>query len=185
MPQWQSGVESIMDVSTDILEVAVQGADAFVRVAGRGSFKASPALKKFAQAVAEKGCRRITLDMKDCLGMDSTFMGVLAGIALMLRKHNGALILAHLSSKNCLLVDTLGLDRLVTKADAPAASAAADLTRIETGADKRTTAETMLEAHENLVAVAPENLPRFKDVLAYLREDLKRGSSSETGKDSG
>ena len=37
----------------------------------------------------------------------------------------------------------------------------------------RVTAETMLEAHENLVKLSPENLPKFKDVLTFLREDLK------------
>jgi hypothetical protein len=35
----------------------------------------------------------------------------------------------------------------------------------------------MLEAHENLVRLSPENLPKFKDVLAFLREDLKRPDS--------
>ena len=39
---------------------------------------------------------------------------------------------------------------------------------------KQTTAETMLEAHETLTALSPENAPRFKDVLEFLREDLKR-----------
>ena len=32
----------------------------------------------------------------------------------------------------------------------------------------------MLEAHEALVEVAPENLTKFKDVLEYLKQDLHR-----------
>ena len=36
----------------------------------------------------------------------------------------------------------------------------------------------MLEAHENLVALSPENLPKFKDVLTFLREDLKNLNSN-------
>jgi hypothetical protein len=44
-------------------------------------------------------------------------------------------------------------------------------TREETGL---ATTGTMLEAHENLVRLSPGNLPKFKDVLAFLREDLKR-----------
>ena len=35
-------------------------------------------------------------------------------------------------------------------------------------------AETMLDAHEALVDVSAENLPKFKDVLAFLREDLDK-----------
>jgi anti-sigma B factor antagonist len=175
-----------MDTSADMLEVAVQGTDAFVHVVGRGTFKASPALKKFAQSVGEKGCQRIILDMKDCLGMDSTFMGVLAGIAVMLRKRGGDVILRRLRAKTCVLVDTLGLDRLVTKelTEQDAADAGRVLTRLDTTTDQRTAAATMLEAHESLVTALPENMPKFKDVLAYLREDLKRVDASETGKDS-
>jgi hypothetical protein len=42
------------------------------------------------------------------------------------------------------------------------------------GDNRKTTAETMLEAHEDLVRVSPENLPKFKDVLTFLREDLEQ-----------
>jgi hypothetical protein len=38
-----------------------------------------------------------------------------------------------------------------------------------------------LEAHENLVQVSPENLPRFKDVLTFLREDIKKAHEGEEG----
>jgi hypothetical protein len=36
------------------------------------------------------------------------------------------------------------------------------------------TAETMLRAHEDLVAAAPANRPKFKDVIDYLREDVHK-----------
>ena len=41
--------------SGDTILVAAEGDRAFVRVIGRGSFKASPALKKFVTAQIEKG----------------------------------------------------------------------------------------------------------------------------------
>ena len=37
-------------------------------------------------------------------------------------------------------------------------------------------AECMIEAHESLVDADPENLARFKDVLEYLKQDLRAGS---------
>jgi anti-sigma B factor antagonist len=46
------------------------------------------------------------------------------------------------------------------------------------GADKSTTTRTMIDAHETLVAIAPENLPKFKDVLTYLREDLRQSGGA-------
>jgi hypothetical protein len=34
-------------------------------------------------------------------------------------------------------------------------------------------AALMFDAHETLTRVEPENLQRFKDVLAFLREDME------------
>jgi hypothetical protein len=38
--------------------------------------------------------------------------------------------------------------------------------------DRTARAQTMLEAHEALVKTAPENLPKFKDVIQFLEEEL-------------
>ena len=38
--------------------------------------------------------------------------------------------------------------------------------------DRTARAQTMLEAHEALIKTAPENLPKFKDVIEYLEEEL-------------
>ena len=37
-------------------------------------------------------------------------------------------------------------------------------------------AECMIDAHEALVNADPENLARFKDVLEYLKQDLRAAS---------
>ena len=160
-----------MDVPADSLEVAIQGADAFIRVSGRGSFKQGPALKKFGMAAVERGCRRLVVDLGHCVGMDSTFMGVLAGLALVMRRKSGSLVLRAASEKNANLIRTLGLSHLVAL-ESVAVPVAPAGDRLETATDKRTLAETMLTAHEILVTVSAENLPKFKDVLAYLKEDV-------------
>ena len=65
----------------DVLLVATDGNTALVRVQGRGSFKVSAIMKEFATAMIDRGCNALVLDMANCIGMDSTFMGVLAGLA--------------------------------------------------------------------------------------------------------
>ena len=62
---------------------------AIIRVEGRGSFKVGTALKQFGQSAAEQGCVAAVLDMTSCVGMDSTFMGVLAGMATRLKDSAG------------------------------------------------------------------------------------------------
>ena len=160
-----------MDVPADSLEVAIQGTDAFIRVSGRGSFKGGPALKQFGTAAVDRGCRRLMVDLRSCVGMDSTFMGVLAGLALAARRQGGSLVLRAVSDKNANLIRTLGLSHLVS-IETAAGPEAPTGNRLDTATDKRTLAETMVTAHEILVEVSADNLPKFKDVLAYLKEDL-------------
>lgn len=169
--------------ATDRILVAREGATAHVRVIGRGSFKAGPALKKFGLAEIENGCRCIILDMKECLGMDSTFMGILAGLALTIQRRNQGMIQAvNLSGKNFALLETLGLSRLIqTCGDKECSKQAVsegphDVSPLVTaGANKTATTQAMLAAHEALVAISPDNMLKFKDVLRYLREELHQG----------
>jgi len=181
-----------MDASSDALLVAIHGRNAFVKVLRRGSFKICPALKKFGIAALEKGCAEFVIDMDECMGMDSTFMGVLAGLAMRLRRISGEMIIINLSSRNFSLLETLGLGRILTMC--PLGNVSEDLkgklanipgiSKLDTSAPgRKITAEVMLAAHEDLVEVAPENLPKFRDVLTYLKEDLKSASDpDEAGK---
>lgn len=111
-------------------------------------------------------------------------MGVLAGLAARMKQRNGGLmILLNLAPRTRGLVATLGLDQVV-RAYEPGqtpdelkgvAALSEGLSALQAGGEARAaTTQTMIEAHENLVELSPENLPRFKDVLTYLREDLKR-----------
>ncbi len=169
----------------DQLLVGISGEIAFIRVLGRGSFKISTALKEFSAAAIDTGCTSLVLDMAECVGMDSTFMGVLAGLAFRLKQKSaaGRITMVNLSVRTRGLLTTLGLDQVIDPHMAGATpenlqpyfqSTASRMTALDTRENStRVTAETMLEAHENLVKLSPENLPKFKDVLAFLREDLK------------
>ena len=170
----------------DRLSVAIVQRIALVRVEGRGSFKVSTSLKEFVQAAVEGGAQTAVVDMTNCASMDSTFMGVLAGAAGRLKNRNqGRLVLVNLSAKTRALISTLGLDQVVAAFDAgqtpaefaPFVDGAACFELAAGGDSQRATAQTVLEAHETLAALTPENRPRFKDVLEFMREDLKRKSA--------
>jgi anti-sigma B factor antagonist len=167
-----------MGVPSDSVEVAIQSGLAFVRVHGRGTFKIAPGLKQFGMAAMEKGCNRLLVEMGDCLGMDSTFMGVMAGLAVCLKKKDGELVLFHVSEKNVLLVKVLGLGHLVRVEQGEVSDPIMPTgTRVlEVGEDKDAITKTMITAHEMLVKVSPDNIVKFKDVLAFLKEDLKRAA---------
>jgi len=164
-----------MEISGDSVEVAVRSLDAYVRVRGRATFKIGPALKQFGMAAIEKGCRRVIVEMQDCVGMDSTFMGVLAGLATQIKKSEGEVILRNISDKNAFLIKMLGIHHLV-KIDSEASVGAMPekSSLLQMSADKKQVTQTMIAAHETLIEAAPDNMVKFKDVLAYLKEDLSR-----------
>jgi anti-sigma B factor antagonist len=148
----------------------------WVRVEGKGSFLNSTGLKEFAKEMTNRGYREFVVDLHNCPLMDSTFMGTLTGVALRLREiGQGGLRVVNLNERNRDLLTNLGLDQLLTL-DAPRFNHVEQRVQhvlpLET-ADKHARAETMLEAHEDLVTANPTNHAKFKDVLEYLRQDLQ------------
>ncbi len=169
----------------DRIQVAVFQGMGMARVQGRGSFKVSASVKDFGGSLLRAGISTLVVDLRDCVGLDSTFMGVLAGLAVRFRKEiQGRVILANVSAKIQRLVGTLGLDRLVdihAVVASPVPEGGGESPAFQdVPAETQTpleSAETMLEAHRNLVEAIPENQPRFQDVLDFLREDIRRQRS--------
>jgi anti-sigma B factor antagonist len=159
------------------IQVGVNGPTVWVRVQGRGSFLNSGNLKEFAREMVERGYREFIIDLANCLMMDSTFMGTMAGVALRLKElGRGHLHVIHCGERSRDLLSGLGLDQLFNiHSDGESAPECESLKRQANGVDenqKDAQARTMLEAHEALCEAVPENLFRFKDVLDYLKQDL-------------
>ena len=160
-----------MDIS-QILVCAVEK-KATVRVVGKGSFQNAHQLKSFYLDIIPKGTDEFDLDLKECTYLDSTFLGTLAMLGSTLRKNGGRLHIVNANSRNLELMQNLGLDRLFTIILEPVSI---DVGMLETKKDpalnKTETGQQMLEAHEKLIEINPQNLCKFKDVVAYLKEDL-------------
>ena len=167
---------------TESVQVAVCKTAALIRVTGRGTYRMGPSLDRFSEAALGRGCRLFILDLHRCVGMDSTFIGLLAGLALrMNREGTGELVMLNLGDKVVSLIETLGLSRVFRlymgdeAGGAPASGPAgvARMAPLDAGSeDRRAIIETMLSAHCALVEASPENLPKFKDVIEYLKTDL-------------
>lgn len=150
-----------------------------VRIEGRASFLNSACLRDFMSQMIKSGKTRMVIDFLRCTSMDSTFLGVLAGVALELRKlpQKGSLVLTRMSPRNLELVHNLGLHKLVTVDGARGASSAdacdTPLTSAERG--ELDNARLVLEAHENLVTADESNRGKFQDVLAFMKNRVERG----------
>jgi anti-anti-sigma regulatory factor len=145
-----------------------------IRIQGRACFANSALLHDFFARMTGEGKTRFAVDFAWCASMDSTFLGVLAGAALEVRKLNppGSLVLCRVGRRNLELLRNLGLHRLLTvdAGDFPMefGEGATPLTGAPTPAGLER-ARLVLKAHENLAAADPANEGKFQDVLAFLR----------------
>jgi len=57
-----------------------------IRVEGKASFKNCTCVREFLNGMIAREKTRFVMDFEACSGMDSTFLGVLAGTAITLRK---------------------------------------------------------------------------------------------------
>ncbi|MBI3886863.1 MAG: STAS domain-containing protein [Opitutae bacterium] len=148
-----------------------------VRIEGRASFMNSGGLKDFFSGMIRSGKLRFVVDFQLCSSMDSTFLGVLAGAALELRKQlpaPGTLTLARVGERNLELIRNLGLHRLATvdAGNFPMNFAGGQQGLSDQARTEIESARLVLEAHENLVTVDATNAAKFQDVLAFLRNRI-------------
>ena len=178
------------NIPADLASVAITDRFAIVKMEGRGSFKISASLKQFGDTIISRRIPLIVVDMTNCIGMDSTFMGVMAGLATRLKTQSGKIVMVNCSPRTRGLLATLGLDQLIGTFEighTPEIYSAILQGRtpreeLEAGScHEIETVQTMLDAHQNLVDLVPANLPQFKDVLVFLREELNRKSGDQPG----
>lgn len=149
----------------------------FVKVAGRGSFQNSGCLKAFYQQLLKDGVTRFVVDLGACTYLDSTFLGILLGLGLKLKEAGeGRLHILNASPRNLELLRNLGLDRLINvDAQHVELNGVMEKPLEEVPCPVPTRSEaapTILEAHTNLMEFDARNVPKFKDVVEFLREDL-------------
>lgn len=163
--------------------VARRDQQAFMQLVGRGSFQNASVLKKFYVELLEQGVCQFLLDLNECTYLDSTFLGTLTGLGMRLRgEPKGRLHVLNASSRNLELMQNLGLDKVpsidIRGVDftPPLPSDLKEASKVP--ATKEEIGRQMLEAHQQLIQIDAQNLPKFKDVIAYLEEDLGKSSDA-------
>lgn len=149
-----------------------------VRIDGRACFQNSGCLRDFIAEMLNQGKTRFVLDFQVCTSMDSTFLGVLAGAAIDLRKRapGGSLVLSRVGPRNLELIRNLGLHRLLS---VDAGDTALNFTKCDTpltctARTELESARLVLEAHETLVSVDEANRGKFQDVMTFLRNRVEQ-----------
>jgi anti-sigma B factor antagonist len=168
-----------MDLSKTRLLVALERDLACIKIIGRANVKASVSFKALMTQQRAKNIFHFTLELEECLIMDSTFLGVLANQAYELVEQanpKGSIQLLHPNERVLGLLDNLGvLDLFTIRKDAHFDQKAYETVREALDHNsKEAMTETSLQAHRALIALNPTNREKFEDVTHFLEKELKR-----------
>jgi anti-sigma B factor antagonist len=171
------------------LLVAVADRAAIVKVKGRANFTTSVGFKRLVSELSRRGLDDFVLDLTECVTMDSTFLGVLAGTALRMAESGrvlppndaqtetggtARLRLLNPNPRVADLLENLGISELFcTIQEPPRAEGRYEAQPPQAPPTKEELTRTCLEAHKLLMDLNPENVPKFKEVAQFLAEDLK------------
>lgn len=145
-----------------------------IKVAGRASFASGIHLRDFARNL--KGdFEKIAIDLEDCTGMDSTFMGILAMIGLRAKSVAAVVEIINASAENRRLLKGLGLEKLFNFAQREICGSDGEAVSLSgTVKDQLKVAKTVVDAHQTLIDVDEDNLDQFADVVKYAQDDVDR-----------
>lgn len=170
-------------MSNGTASVSVWVGDRFVciKLAGRVNFQNSIDFRTLINHLHSKGHKRFVIDVSNCQLMDSTFLGVLASLAVKFgHQQNGSeltpLELLNPSERILDMVDNLGIIQYlkIIRGTAPVEGEFSPVEKSAASTDRAETTKTCLEAHRVLMELNPANVAKFKDVARFLEEDLKK-----------
>lgn len=100
-------------MNDDLIEFLELNGVVWVRPLGDASFLNAESVKIFSRKMVEAGARNFTVDLDRCTGLDSTFMGTLAALALQLRElGEGQVRVVNVSPEINRLLSKLSLNSL-------------------------------------------------------------------------
>ena len=146
-----------------------------IKIEGRANFEYGPPLRNLAKELEHETFTIISVNLKECCGMDSTFMGILAMIGLRAKKIAAAMEIVNASASNIALLKGLGLSSLFKFVEREeVVSLGDDWDEASEKGSSFETAEAVHDAHDTLMDVAPENIPKFKTVVDLAKKDIDR-----------
>lgn len=159
------------------------GVHLYIKARGLANMKGAPTLDAFLNAERSAGgAMTAYIDLSECTGMDSTFMGVLVGNAGTLLQSGGRLVVVNPSPANLRLLNMLGITSVVSvveKCGVPQVEFVA-LSAV-TSAGIRDRMQLVHRAHLSLMALGPENLGKFSAFVTALEGDLARMDQAASG----
>jgi len=150
-----------------------------VRVVGRGNFDLSPRLKQIFEAFDQPDWTpHFILDVAKCPSLDSTFMGVIAQMALrQLALQQDRLQVLNANPNTSTQLEKLGLGYLLDIREDSGRATVADEDFHNARSHSQSRVDRivhMIESHRNLIEAHSQNEEEFRSVLNSLKASLEK-----------
>ncbi len=164
--------------SKDVLISIDEGCYA-IKIFGRANFEYAPVIRCLAKEIDEKKFKEISIDLAECVGMDSTFMGILAMLGLKAHKCKAVMNIVNAGPQSKELLVGLGIDRLIHFIQRSDDGKLIEENATEINCSKHSdhkleTAECVYEAHATLMDIDKDNVKKFEKVVEYAKTDLDK-----------
>lgn len=174
-----------MTSSTSRLFISVSEQNAYFKVIGSGNVHLSVMFKACLNRLHAKGVNRFCIILNECPMMDSTFLGILVGFCRQLDEkaadrgaHADKMILYSPTKRVLDSIENLGFGYLFKVTDET--DQTFDFQEVpRENVDRKEFTRHSLEAHQNLMDLNPDNIPKFKDVTRFLEEELNSSQDSD------
>lgn len=145
----------------------------YFQVSGLANMDLANPFQKLTQLKLKESQTHFFVDLKECRGMDSTFMGVLIGIAMYDEGEKKVEVhVLNANSHNKKLMCSLGIDQIlnIVPETTPLPS---ELQFTEISANFSTDRIKLIHrAHQNLVDIDPRNADQFGPFLNLIKKEL-------------
>ena len=156
-------------------KVAIGKHAIYVRVSGLASMTNCLCVRDFLDEML-KSCRHfIIMDLAECTGMDSTFMGVIAGAASFIKnEQRTGLAVVNAGKSLVRLLEEVGISELVLMDPKPFAVPDVEFFPLQERDGEEERLALIRSAHQHLIATSEQNAKIFGPLIAQLEAQMKQ-----------
>ncbi len=163
------------------IDIALCGRSVYARIIGLANMNNCMTFQDFSTVLLDSGYERIIVDLAQCTGMDSTFLGVLAGMATHGQDQKpDRVVVVNASPDNIETMDGVGLTNFLEIRSERIEVPAIETYRIddETVPDIDRV-EFIKGAHEKLVNMDKRNQEKFGALIRAMQSELDRKNGAK------
>ena len=155
---------------------------AYNRVYGLANLKNAPVLSAFMETEIADGVVGAYMDLSECRGMDSTFMGTMVAVSNKLDSVGGGLVISNPTEHCARLLDMLGVAAVIPVRDdvtTPDVNFVPLDCDVDLSQDKRMS--VVKRAHEHLIALSKENESKFRPIIQAFEKEMDEKKEEASG----